>query len=73
MDAPFSKASVGGGGGVQNHNRAPFDKPKSMGNGGIPEKFYDAMSATPAKTVNAGGSAPSSHGQQSVTQRRFKT
>lgn len=56
MGAPFGKAKSareGTGGGQYGANKAPFDKGQSMGNGGIPTKFFDGMSSAAAKTVNA--------------------
>lgn len=73
MDAPMGgNVSPGSGGGIQGRNKAPFDKPQSMGNGGIPTKFFDGMSAKPAKTSNAGMSEPFAVATQNVGTRRFK-
>jgi hypothetical protein len=33
--------STTGSSGVYGHNTGPFSKPQSMGNGGIPTKFFD--------------------------------
>ena len=75
MNAPFSKASSsrqGVGGGEYGANHAPFSKAQDTGNGGIPTKFYDGMSAKPADTVNAGMSKPTASANPPVGQRRFK-
>jgi hypothetical protein len=49
-------------GGQYNHNQAPFDKPKDMGNGGIPEKYFDrSVSPTPARSTTSGSGTPSSN------------
>ena len=76
MNAPFSKAASskqGVGGGEYGANHAPFSKAQDTGNGGIPTKFYDGMSAQKANTVNAGmkGTA-GANVTQPVGQRRFK-
>lgn len=66
MDAPFPKAAgqkSGVGGGIDGRNKAPFDKPQSMGNGGIPTKFFDGMSSKAATRTPAPGQvAPSQQG-----------
>lgn len=74
MSPPFKSgmSTSGAGGGIHGHNKAPFDKPQSMGGGSIPTRFYDGMSATPAKTVNAGMSKPTASANPPVGQRRFK-
>lgn len=74
MSPPFSKgmSTTGVGGGINGQNKAPFDKPQSMGGGSISTKFYDGMSATPAKTVSAGMSKPTASANPPVGQRRFK-
>lgn len=67
MDPPFAKATSqkSGSGGTMGHNKAPFDKPQSMGNGGIPTVFYDDMSSkSAARTQAPGQTAPSSQGQK---------
>lgn len=75
MNPPFGKASGAreGSGGTYGHNTAPFDKGQSMGNGSIPTKFYDGMSAKAATTVSAGmkGTA-GANVTQKVGTRRFK-
>jgi len=38
LDAPFAKASKGS----QGTMRAPFDKPRSGGDNGLPTKIYDS-------------------------------
>lgn len=49
-------------GGQYGHNRAPFDKPQSMGNGGIPTKFFDSsVPATPSRTTVSGSGTPASN------------
>jgi len=73
MDAPFGKKiSAGDGGGIHGRNKAPFDKPQDLGNGGISTKFYDSMSARSASTVTAGAVSPPIGSTQTVGQRRFK-
>lgn len=74
MGAPFGKAASSrqGNGGQYGHNNGPFSKPQDTGNGGIPTKFYDGMSAKAASTVNAGMSKPTASANPSVGQRRFK-
>ncbi len=67
MDAPFAKAAGGrvSAGGAMNQNKAPFDRPKSMGVGGIAEVFYDDMSSKPAtRTPAPGQTAPSQQGNK---------
>jgi hypothetical protein len=76
MNAPFGKAMSsreGVGGGEYGKNKGPFDKPQSMGNGSIPTKFFDGMSATKATTVNAGmGGTAGVNRTANVGARRFK-
>lgn len=76
MGAPFGKAKSsreGVGGGMYGANKAPFEKPQSMGNGGIPTKFFDSMSATPASTVNASMTGTAGANRTApVGNRRFK-
>lgn len=73
MSAPFTKGmNSTSGGGEYGQNHAPFNKPQATGNGGIPTKFFDGMSATPAKTVSAGMSKPTASANPPVGQRRFK-
>lgn len=74
MNAPFDSAAHsrhGVGGGTYGQNKAPFDKPASVGAGDIPVKFYDGMAATAATTVNAGMSKPTASANPPVGQRRF--
>ncbi len=75
MGAPFKKGMSGNasGPGVDGRNKAPFDKPQSMGNGGIPTRFFDGMSEKEANTVNASmtGTAGANR-TQAVGNRRFK-
>jgi len=76
MHAPFGKAKSareGSGGGQYGANKAPFDKGQSMGNGGIPTKFFDGMPTKEASTVNASmtGTAGANR-TQAVGNRRFK-
>ena len=76
MNPPFGKAAhsrEGTGGGQYGANKAPFDKPQSMGGGGIPTKFYDSMSAKAAKTVNASMTGTAGVNRtQKVGNRRFR-
>lgn len=76
MNAPFGKAKSsreGVGGGQYGANKAPFDKGQSMGNGGIPTKFFDGMSGTAAKTVNASMTGTAGVNRTAaVGNRRFK-
>ncbi len=74
MNAPFSKAtSPASGSGEMGKNHAPFDKPQSMGNGGIPTKFYETMPSKTAASVNAGMKGTAGvNVTQPVGQRRFK-
>jgi hypothetical protein len=76
MGAPFNKAArakEGVGGGQYNANKAPFEKPASMGGGGIPTKFFDGMSAKAATTSNAGASSVIGITKRNPSERRFKT
>lgn len=76
MGAPFSKATSqkAAPGGMNGQNKAPFDKPQGMGGGSIPTRFFDAMPATAAKTVNAGMKGTSgANVTQPVGTRRFKS
>ena len=73
MSPPFNKGmNSTSGGGEYGQNHAPFNKPQATGNGGIKTKFFDGMSATAAKTVNAGMSKPTASANPPVGQRRFK-
>ena len=73
LDAPFGgNVSTAASGGMNGQNKAPFDKPQSMGGGGIPTRFFDAMSAKPASTTTAGQVSPPIGGTQDVGNRRFK-
>lgn len=70
MNSPFS--SLPKAGGIDGRNKAPFDKPQSMGNGGIPTRFFDDMPTKMASTSTAGQVSPPIGATQSVGQRRFK-
>jgi len=76
MNAPFSKAASsrqGVGGGQYGSNKAPFDKPQSMGGGGIPTKFFDGMPSKTATTVNASMTGTAGANRTApVGNRRFK-
>ena len=76
MKAPFGKstnAREGVGGGQYNANKAPFDKPKSMGGGGLPEKFFDGTPSRPMpRTATAGQVSPPIGSTQNVGNRRFR-
>src|SRR5262245_3813802 len=76
MGAPFGKAAhskTGAGGGIDGHNKAPFDKPQSMGNGTIPTRFFDGMPSKAAKTVNASMTGTAGVNRtQKVGNRRFR-
>lgn len=53
--------------GIYGHNTPPFDAPQSMGNGGIPTKFFDTTmtgavgDSTTPKAVPGGSTSPSSN------------
>lgn len=50
------------GGGQYGHNKPPFDKPQSMGNGGIPTKFFDtSVPAKPGRDTVSGNGIPASN------------
>jgi len=75
MNAPFGKAAsakAGSGPGIDGRNKAPFDKPQSMGNGGLPTRFFDGMPAKAATTVPAGQVSPPIGKTQAVGTRRFR-
>jgi hypothetical protein len=49
-------------GGVYGHNKAPFDAPQSMGNGGVPTKFFDdTLPAKVGRTTVSGSGVPASN------------
>ena len=76
MAAPFSKsasARTGSAAGIDGRNKAPFDKPQSMGGGSIPTRFFDtSMSAKPATTSSAGASSVIGITKRNPSERRFK-
>lgn len=76
MNAPFSKsanAKTGSSAGIDGQNKAPFDKPQSLGGGGIPTRFYDtSMSPKPAKSSSAGASSVIGITKRNPSERRFK-
>lgn len=74
MNAAFPKAASSrkGAPGRYGSSPGPFDKPQSMGNGGIPTKFFEDMPTRKVRTVNAGTVAPGVKGQPSVGTRRFR-
>lgn len=73
MGAPFNKAMGAGRSGGAGENKAPFNKPQSMGNGTIPTKFFDtSMAARSATTVQAGNVSPGVKGQPAIGNRRFR-
>lgn len=77
MSPPFSGKGVSGGqgvgGGTYGQNKAPFDKPHSVGNGGIPVKMFDGMPEKKATTANASSAPLKRPGPtQAVGTRRFK-
>lgn len=75
MGAPFKKAMSGSPSakGIDGRNKAPFDKPQSMGNGGIATRFFDDMSETKANTVNASMTGTAGANRTGpVGTRRFK-
>lgn len=76
MTPPMGNKSLGRGegvgGGQYGANKAPFDKPQSMGNGGVATKFFDGMSSKAATSANAGTAALKRPGAtQNVGTRRF--
>lgn len=77
MDAPFDKAAnakTGSSAGIDGQNKAPFNKPQSMGNGSIPTRFFDtSMSARPAASASsAGASSVIGITKRNPSERRFK-
>lgn len=74
MKSPFGKATndTRGSGGTYGRNKAPFDQPQGMGNGSIPTKFYEPITATAPRTMTAGQVSPPIGATQRVTERRFK-
>ena len=77
MDAPFDKsasAKTGTGPGLDGQNKAPFNKPQSMGGGSIPTRFFDtSMSAKPANgSSSAGASSVLGITKRNPSERRFK-
>ena len=75
LNPPFGQASgqkKGVGGGMYDANRAPFDKPHSMGGGAIPNKFFDGMTAKVPKSSGAGGSTPIGITKRNPSERTFK-
>lgn len=76
MKAPFGKAAnstTGTGPGIDNRNKAPFDKPKAMGGGGIPERFYDTgMKAKVPGSSSAGASSVIGITKRNPSARRFQ-
>ena len=77
MNAPFGKsasARTGSSSGIDGQNKAPFNKPQSMGGGSIPTRFFDtSMSAKPATgTSSAGASSPVGITKRNPSERRFK-
>lgn len=54
--------SLTGATGQYGHNKPPFDTPQSMGNGGVPTKFFDtSVSAKPSRTTVSGSGVPASN------------
>ena len=77
MNPPFDKAAnskTGSSAGIDGRNKAPFDKPQSMGGGSIPTRFFDtSMSArSAASTSSAGASSLIGITKRNVGDRRFK-
>ncbi len=74
MKAAFGKATNAkeGSAGTYGKNKAPFDKPQSMGGGSIPTKFYEGIKASPVRTATAGQVSPPIGATQNVGTRRFK-
>ena len=70
---PLAAREGVGGGRHTLQNKAPFEKPASMGGGGIPTKFFDGMSAKAATTSNAGASSVIGITKRNPSERRFKT
>jgi hypothetical protein len=49
-------------GGIYNKNKAPFDKPQDMGNGGVATKFFDdTLPAKVGRTTVSGSGVPASN------------
>lgn len=49
-------------GGIYGRNKPPFDKPQSMGNGGIPTKFFDdSLPAKVGRDTVSGSGVPASN------------
>lgn len=72
MNAPFAKAGSGRQGSA-GANHAPFDKPQSLGGGGIPMKFFDtSMPMKKATTSNAGASSLIGITKRNPSGRRFQ-
>lgn len=75
MSSPCAGKGISGGEGVGGGRYgsigAPFDKPQSTGNGGIPVKMMDGMTAKKATTSNAGASATVGVSSRAVGNRRF--
>lgn len=76
MSGGFKTPSMTGAAGRYGSSPAPFDKPQSMGNGGIPTKMFDtsvgtsaARKLTPTQTAGLNSRAP----RPGTTQRKYGT
>jgi len=73
---PKMRLSAHGNPGTYGHNHGPFDAPQSMGNGGIPTKFFEDMPvASPRRQGHSAGMADAAGGnnreRKSMNDRRF--
>ncbi len=62
MEGGFKRPSMTGAAGQYDHGPAPFDHPRSMGNGAVPTKFMETAPGgkmpTPTQTAGAETRAP---------------
>lgn len=72
MSGGFGRPSMTGTKGMYDRGPAPFDKPRSMGNGAVPTKFMDSgVSKTPTPTQTTG--ADTRAARPGTSQRKYGT